>query len=592
MDSTTHDLSRVLIELGLIVVSLAILARIASRWGFSAIPLYLLAGLAFGKGGLAPLNLSAGFTHIGAEIGVLLLLFMLGLQYTGHELVTNLRSAFPAAIIDLALNFTPGLIAGLLLQWQPLAAVLLGGVTYVSSSGVIAKVLADLRRLENPETPAVLFILVLEDLAMAVYLPLVAVLLAGGGSTKIALSVSLAIGTVSLVLLVAVRYGQPLSRFAAHESNDWRKVKPVAGKLFIVGDPKQAIYRFRRADVGTYEEVKHLLLKNGAELLQLTTSFRSLPSIQAMINRAFKPHMDGDAEKLQATYVPLSPFRDEYGEQPTVVVLPVPRPYRQKFSMQAVDESLPDAIAAFIAWLIEKSGWTVPKRGRPGERTAISPNDVCLLFRRFISRDDDMARPYVRALEARNLQHLLVGGKSFHDREEVQTIRSALTAIEWPDDELSVFATLKGSLFALRDDVLLEYRQRVGGFHPFRLPSELPGGELQDVADSLSILQMLHRNRNYRPVAETLEMLLRETRAHLAFALRPSGEQVLANVLHIAELARKYEASGGLSFRGFVEELRAGGDAVETGEAPIFEEGSEGIRMMSVHKAKGLERSE
>jgi len=143
---------------------------------------------------------------------VLLLLFMLGLEYTGGELVENLRGGFPAAVVDLALNFTPGLIAGLLLRWRPLAAVLLGGVTYVSSSGVIAKVLADLRRLENPETPAVLSILVLEDLAMAVYLPLVAVLLAGGGSAKIALSVSLAIGTAFLVLLVAVRYGQPLSR--------------------------------------------------------------------------------------------------------------------------------------------------------------------------------------------------------------------------------------------------------------------------------------------------------------------------------------------------------------------------------------------
>src|SRR6266852_7182504 len=248
MDSTTHDLSRVLIELGLVVVGLAVLARIASRWAFSAIPLYLLAGLAFGNGGLAPLNVSAGFIHIGAEIGVLLLLFMLGLEYSGGELAESLRGGFPGAIVDLVLNFTPGLIAGLFLRWKPLAAFLLGGVTYVSSSGVIAKVLADLRRLENPETPAVLFILVLEDLAMAVYLPLVAVLLAGGGSAKIALSVSLAIGTAFLVLLVAVRYGQPLSRFAAHESNDWRKVKPVAGKLFIVGDPKQAIYRFRRAD--------------------------------------------------------------------------------------------------------------------------------------------------------------------------------------------------------------------------------------------------------------------------------------------------------------------------------------------------------
>ena len=235
MDSATHDLSHVLIELGLVVIGLAILARIASRWGFSAIPLYLLAGLAFGNGGLSPLKVSAGFIHIGAEIGVLLLLFMLGVEYTGRELVENLRGGFPAAVVDLALNFTPGLIAGLFLRWQPLASVLLGGVTYVSSSGVIAKVLADLRRLENPETPAVLAILVLEDLAMAVYLPLVAVLLAGGGPSKIALSVSLAIATVFLVLVVAVRYGQPLSRFVAHESDEIVLLTTFGAVLLVAG---------------------------------------------------------------------------------------------------------------------------------------------------------------------------------------------------------------------------------------------------------------------------------------------------------------------------------------------------------------------
>ena len=240
MDSTTHDLSRLLIELGLIVVSLAILARIASRWGFSAIPLYLLAGLAFGKGGLAPLNLSAGFTHIGAEIGVLLLLFMLGLEYTGHELVTNLRSAFPAAIVDFALNFTPGVVAGLLLKWKPLAAVLLGGVTYVSSSGVIAKVLAELRRLNNPETPAVLSILVMEDLAMAVYLPLVAVLLAGGDAGRMALSVSVALATVLLVLALAVRYGGPLSRVLAHQSDEI-VLLTIFGAVLLVGGAAQRL---------------------------------------------------------------------------------------------------------------------------------------------------------------------------------------------------------------------------------------------------------------------------------------------------------------------------------------------------------------
>jgi CPA2 family monovalent cation:H+ antiporter-2 len=166
---------------------------------------------------------------------VLLLLFMLGLEYTGAELVKSLRSGFPSAIVDLALNFTPGVIAGFFLRWKPLAAVLLGGVSYVSSSGVIAKVLADLRRLNNPETPTVLSILVLEDLAMAVYLPLVAVLLAGGGPTKIALSVSVAIGTAFLVLLLAVRYGHILSRIAAHESDVIALLTTFGAVLLVAG---------------------------------------------------------------------------------------------------------------------------------------------------------------------------------------------------------------------------------------------------------------------------------------------------------------------------------------------------------------------
>lgn len=235
MASLTHDLSGLLIELGLVVVGLAVLARLASRWSISSIPLYLLGGLAFGKGGLAPLDVSTGFIRIVAEIGVLLLLFMLGLEYAGEELKQNLRSGLPAGFADLALNFPPGLIAGLLLGWKPLAAVLLGGVTYITSSGVVAKVLAELRRLQCPETPVVLSILVLEDLAMAVYLPLVAVLLAGGDAKKMAVSVSVAVVTVSLVLLVAIRFGKRLSGFLAHQSDEIILLTAFGSVLLIAG---------------------------------------------------------------------------------------------------------------------------------------------------------------------------------------------------------------------------------------------------------------------------------------------------------------------------------------------------------------------
>jgi len=235
MAPTHHDVSLVFIELGAAVVGLALLARMASHWGFSAIPLYLLAGLAFGNGGLAPLNLSKGFIELAAEIGVLLLLFMLGLEYTGEELKENLRRGFAAGMVDFSLNFPPGLIAGFLLGWKPLGAALLGGVTYISSSGVIAKVLSELRRRQCPETPTVLSVLVLEDLAMAVYLPLVAVLLARGGPAKVAVSVSIAIATVSLVLLVALRYGQSLSRLAAHESDEIILLTTFGTVLLVAG---------------------------------------------------------------------------------------------------------------------------------------------------------------------------------------------------------------------------------------------------------------------------------------------------------------------------------------------------------------------
>ena len=233
--TATHGAPFLFIELGLVVIGLALLARLGSRWGLSAIPLYLLAGLAFGEGGIAPLKLSENFVAIGAEIGVLLLLFMLGLEYTGDELKQSLRIGVTAGILDFVLNFIPGLAAGLLLKWRLLPAILLGGITYISSSGVIAKILAELRRMNNPETPLVLSVLVQEDLAMAVYLPLVAVLLSGGGTAKVVIAVFIAIAVVAVVLLAALRYGDRLSGVVAHESDEIILLTILGTVLLVAG---------------------------------------------------------------------------------------------------------------------------------------------------------------------------------------------------------------------------------------------------------------------------------------------------------------------------------------------------------------------
>jgi monovalent cation:H+ antiporter-2, CPA2 family len=227
--------AEVLLELGGVILGLGILGRLAGRLGLSAIPLYLLAGLAFGDGGLLPLVTAKEFIEVGAEVGVILLLLLLGLEYSAGELVASLRAAAPAGLVDLVANFTPGVAAGLLLGWSPLAAVVLGGVTYVTSSGIVAKVLGDLGRLGNRETPVVLSILVVEDLAMAAYLPLVTGMLVGGGLLRSAVPVGVALVTVVLVLVVAVRYGDALSRLVFHHNDEVMLLLILGLTLLVAG---------------------------------------------------------------------------------------------------------------------------------------------------------------------------------------------------------------------------------------------------------------------------------------------------------------------------------------------------------------------
>jgi len=369
------------------------------------------------------------------------------------------------------------------------------------------------------------------------------------------------------------------------ESN-WDRVRPAPGKLFLVGDPKQSIYKFRRADMVLYRQIRDGLMERGAGFVQLAKSYRSVPNIQRFINIAFETEMTGDVEAAQAEYRPLEQERGEIADRPSVIALPVPRPYKSRIAKEAINRSLPDAIAAFVAWIVNESGWNYLSQSGISQR--FRARDICVLFRRRTQGGSDLTREYARALEARGIEHLLAGSKSFHRREEIEAMRAALTAIEWPDDELHVFATLKGSLFAIADEILLRYRHAHGRLHPFHRPAEFDAA-FAPVADALALLGELHRARNRRPFAATVNALTEATRAHAGFVLRPGGNQILANVARLADLARSYEVSGGISFRGFVEELAAQAEKEEAAEAPVLEEDSDGVRLMTVHGAKGLE---
>ena len=214
-----HDAALLLIEVGAVLLGLSLLSRLADRIGISAIPFYLLAGLAFGVGGFVPLEAGNDFFTFGSELGVILLLVMLGLEYSPTELISSLRRSRRAGILDALFNAVPGAACALILGWGPVAAVALAGITWVSSSGVIAKVLRDLRRLGNRETPTILSILVIEDLAMAFYLPVLSALVIGTGVLVGGAALLVAVLVVAVILYLALRHGRVISGlFAANHS--------------------------------------------------------------------------------------------------------------------------------------------------------------------------------------------------------------------------------------------------------------------------------------------------------------------------------------------------------------------------------------
>jgi CPA2 family monovalent cation:H+ antiporter-2 len=237
--ATSSEIATAFVEIGAIAVGLSLLALIAGRFGITAVPLYLVAGLAFGNGGVVDLRMSEDFISLTAEIGVLLLLLALGLEYSGPELRTGLRTGVRPGLVDMLANATPGVALGLLLGWGVPAAVLLGGISWISSSGVISKVLADLNRLGNRETPAVLNLLVIEDLAMAVYLPIAAALVIGGSAGETAVTVAVAVGAVLVILWAGLTFGDRLSRSMAIGTDETLLLAVFGLTLVVAGLAQQ-----------------------------------------------------------------------------------------------------------------------------------------------------------------------------------------------------------------------------------------------------------------------------------------------------------------------------------------------------------------
>lgn len=230
-----HETVLVLIEVGALLVLLALAGRFAALIGQSPIPFYMTVGLLFGTGGFLSLKASQPFLETGSEIGVVLLLLMLGLEYSPKELVGNLKRSARSGLWDALLNAIPGALFGLIMGWGALGAMVMAGVTWVSSSGVIAKLLTDLGRLGNRETPSVLSILVIEDLAMAFYLPVLSAVVIGASLLQGAITVAIAVASVLVILLIAVRYGNRISRIFNPERTETLVIGVLGLAMLVAG---------------------------------------------------------------------------------------------------------------------------------------------------------------------------------------------------------------------------------------------------------------------------------------------------------------------------------------------------------------------
>ena len=406
---------------------------------------------------------------------------------------------------------------------------------------------------------------------------------------------------------------------------DWRRAVPTPGRLFLVGDPKQSIYRFRRADVRHYLQVKEHLLARGAAEVRLTTNFRSVPGICEFVNGVFEPlfgaagggraperarpageaesddPFDGSDEEeegpevRQVEYAPIEARRSPLGNQAALAAIPVPDGRDIARNAREIERAEPAAVARFVRGLL-KSGLEVSDRAVA--RRPVEPSDICLLFRRFRAFGRLIPQAYADALQQRDIPQALAAIPSYTSSTEIRAMRAALTAVEYPDDELQVYATLRGPLFAFSDEELFLYRERGGRLCPGAPgpPPEAPGPPPEDtdasdraIRDALDFLDELHRKRNRRPVSRTIQDLLSRHRAETAFAFRKSADQVLANLRRLTQSAREFEAGGGLSFRAFVRRLDDEANDADYGATHAFDPDVRGVRFSTVHSAKGLE---
>ena len=371
---------------------------------------------------------------------------------------------------------------------------------------------------------------------------------------------------------------------ATPPATDWHHVSLLPGKLFVVGDPKQSIYRFRRADLKIYEEVKGLVQRCGGDVLPLTANFRTVPSVITFINERFRAIF---TEPGDPTPIDLQPYRaelDDKGARTVALTLPVDR-VPQETSIAARRAAVAETIAAFVSEITDIRPWSVYDPELKKSRAA-RPGDVAILVRKMTP---EFIAPFEEQLRVREVSYRLVGGKEYFARDEVRALASVLRAIDNPADRLSLVQALRSPFFAVSDADLFLFTS-TGGILNINAPQDESVQGLEIFEPMFKMLTRLHRLRRIESPSVIIEELFSRTRALPAFLARPSGAQAVANLWKVLETARAYEAAAPATLRAFVRFLQdEEASSQAEGDSPVGEPIGASVEIVTVHKAKGLE---
>ncbi|MBC7247916.1 MAG: UvrD-helicase domain-containing protein [Actinobacteria bacterium] len=379
---------------------------------------------------------------------------------------------------------------------------------------------------------------------------------------------------------------------------DWRRCTPRPGSLFLVGDPKQSIYRFRRADITTYNEAKKLVLDTGGSLVHLSANFRSRPALIDWVNRVFEPREEADAgtgtearfppqdTDVSPCYVPLLKGREE-GDSlglEGVYRIPVPRELSKKEQIIPYEA---DLIARFIRHALDE-GMAIPRSRREMERGVppqARPSDFMI-----ITYNKGGLDIFAQKLREYGVPHRVSGGAALKDNEELRLLYLYLKAALYPDDPVALVAVLRSELFGISDAALYSFKKHGGVFSFYApVPEGMPAEEAEAFRDAFRRLRRGRESIFRMPPMAAVESTVDELGLAALAASRPGGDLRAGGFLKGVELLRETRGWGwssaqlldtlGLMLEGKVEH---DGMTARSEDPPA-------VRVLNLHKAKGLE---